>query len=142
RSATADSRNALVGLDHVSGATKQEHLAAIGDDEQCFEVAEHLVGTPVLGQLDRCPSEIAVVLLELGFKAGEEIKGVSGRSGKASEDLVLVKAANLAGRVLDHAFAESDLPVGGHDDATVPVDAQDSGGTNTRFVFLSLSVAA
>ena len=105
RSTTANGRNSLVGIDHVAGAAEQKHLTAISDDQQRLEVAEHLVGSPVLGQLHCCSAEIAVILLELRFEAGEEIERVSRGSGKSGQDLVLIEPANLPGRVLNYSFA-------------------------------------
>ena len=49
----------------------QECLALVGDDEQGLEVAQHLVGAPVLGEFDGRAIQIAGILLELGLKARE-----------------------------------------------------------------------
>ena len=70
RAAAADGGNAVVGLDHVALAADQEGLLLVGDQQQCFQRAQHLVGAPVLGQLDCGAAQVAVVLLQLGLKAG------------------------------------------------------------------------
>ena len=67
----------------------------VGDDEQGFKVAQHLVGAPFLGQLDGGAAEVAGILLELAFEAAEEREGIGGRSGESGEDLVLIEAAYL-----------------------------------------------
>ena len=102
----------------------------VGDDEQGLEVAEHLVGAPVLGELDGGAAEVAGELLQLGFEAAEEGEGVGGGAGESGEDLVLVELADLLGGVLHDGRAEGDLAVGGHDDGVAAADAEDGGGTD------------
>src|SRR5262245_19272363 len=48
-----DREHALVRRDQIAGARDQERALLVGDDEQCLELAEHLVGAPLLGELDR-----------------------------------------------------------------------------------------
>ena len=128
--AGADGGQGLVGVDHVAGAGDQERLALVGDEQQSLEVAQHLVGAPVLGQLDGGAVQVAGVLLELGFEAGEEPEGVGGGTREAGENLVLIEAADLFGGVLEHVIAEGDLAIGGHDDLAVAADANDGGGAD------------
>ena len=45
--------DAIVGLDQVAGARQQEHRLAVEHDQHRLEAAQHAVGAPVLGQLDR-----------------------------------------------------------------------------------------
>ena len=115
-------------------AGEQEGLAGVGDDEQGFELAQHLVGAPVLGELDGGAAEVAGILLELGFEAGEEREGVGGGAGEAGEDLVLVELADFLGGVLHDGAAERDLAIGGHDDGVAAADADDGGGANAAAV--------
>jgi hypothetical protein len=119
-----------VWLDHVAIAGEQEHLLGVGDDEQGLELAEELVGAPVLGELDGGAAEVAAVLLELGLEAGEEREGVGGGARKAGEDLVVIEAADFLGGVLHDGRAEGDLSVGGHHHAVAAANAQDGGGAH------------
>jgi hypothetical protein len=73
-------------------------------------------------------------LLQLIFKTREERQGVCGTSGEACDDLVVVKAPRLLGIVLDHAFAESHLAVGGEHHFVVFPHAQNR-RTVHRFTF-------
>ena len=63
--ARADGRRVAVGLDDVAGAGQQQRLLAVGDDQQRLQPAQHAIGAPVLGQLDRRAQQVAVVLLQL-----------------------------------------------------------------------------
>ncbi len=75
---------------------------------------QNFVRTPIFGQLYCRAAQIAVVLLQLRLKAGEERKSVGCGPGESGEDFVVVQPADLLGRVLDDAFAERDLAVRGH----------------------------
>src|ERR1700694_4377660 len=93
-------------------------------------MAQKFVGAPFFGELDGAASQVAVILLQLRFKAAEEGESVGRRAGKSRQDLVLIQAANLLGGVLDDAFAERDLAISGHDDSAVAADAKNCGGAN------------
>src|SRR5437016_6098681 len=88
--ATANGSNAAVGLDDVALAAEQECLFLVRDQQQGFEVAQKFVGAPVFCQLDRAPSQVAVILLQLRFEAAEKGESVGRRASKSSQDLVLV----------------------------------------------------
>ena len=66
--AGTDGDNVVVGLDHVAGAGNHEKIAAIRDNQQRFQPAQHAIRAPIFGELHRRPLEIAVELLELGLK--------------------------------------------------------------------------
>jgi hypothetical protein len=51
--AGADGDHAVVRLDDVAGAGQQVDLVLVGDQQHGLEPAQHPVGAPVLGQLDR-----------------------------------------------------------------------------------------
>ena len=70
----------------------------VGHNEQRLEIAQHLVGAPILGQFDGGAIQVAGVLLQLGFEAREKRECIGGRSGETGENLVLIEAANLAWR--------------------------------------------
>ena len=124
RASAADGRDARVRFDHVALSADEEGLALVGDQKQGFQRAQHLVGAPVLGQLDGGAAQVAVILLQLRLEASEQREGVGGGTGKAGEDLVLIQAANLAGRVLNDAFPEGDLAVSGHNHFSIPANAK------------------
>jgi hypothetical protein len=68
-----------------------------------------------------------MILLQLRFETAEERKGIGGRTGKSREYLVLIKAANLLGRVLNNPFTEGDLAVPRHHHITVSADTKNCG---------------
>ncbi len=80
---------------------------------------------PVLGQLDGGPGEIAAVLLELDLEAGEQGEGVRGGPGEAGQDVPLVEAADLLGRLFEDGLAHGHLAVGGHGRFPLVPDADD-----------------
>src|SRR5215471_18979617 len=49
----ADREHAFFGRDEVARAGDQERRRLVRDDQERFELAQHLVGPPVLGELDR-----------------------------------------------------------------------------------------
>ncbi len=104
-SAGADGGDRLIGIDYITRPGDQKCLTLVGDDEQRFKVAQHLVGAPVFGELHGRAIEVAGVLLEFCFEAREEIEGVGSRSGKTGEDFLLIKPANFLGRVLEDVVA-------------------------------------
>src|ERR1700679_4152156 len=114
--AGSDGRNGLVWVDNVSRSGEDERLAFIGYKEQRFKIAQHLVGAPILRQLDGRAVKLAGKLLQLGLKTRKEIEGVRSGSGKPGKYLVLIEAANLPRGVFQHVIAERNLPIGGHDD--------------------------
>ena len=76
--ARADRGGVAVGLDDVARPREQQRLFPIGDQQQRLEPAEHPVGAPVLGQLDRRAGEVAAVLLEAGLELLEQRDAVGG----------------------------------------------------------------
>jgi hypothetical protein len=85
--------------------------------------------------------EVAGVLLQLGLEARKEREGVGGGAGKPGQDLVLVEAANLFGRMFQHVVAQRDLPIGGHDHLAVAPHANHGGGTNAVTIQVTTTVA-
>ena len=76
--ARADRDDAVLGLEHVAVAGDDQRGLAVGDREHRLEPAQHAVGAPVLGELDRRAHQVALVLLELGLEALEQREGVGG----------------------------------------------------------------
>jgi hypothetical protein len=94
-------------------------LLFVADQEQGFEMAQEFIGAPVFGKFDGAASQVAVILLELGFEASEEGECVGCRTGESSEDFVVVKTTDFLRGVFDNGLAESDLSVAGKDYAAV-----------------------
>src|SRR4029077_9577115 len=90
-STAANSRNPSIGLDHVTLTTQQKSLLFVRDEQQRFQVPQKLVGTPILGQFDRAPANVAMILLQLRFKPAEQRKRVGGRAGETCQNLILIK---------------------------------------------------
>ena len=115
----------LGGLDHVAGARQEEGLVLVGDEEQGLELAQHLVGPPVLGELDRGARQVALVFLELRLEVLEQGEGVGGRAGEADQDLAVVDRPHLAGVALHHGLAHGHLAVAGHGHLAVAAHRDD-----------------
>ena len=75
------------------------------------EVAQELVGAPVLGEFDRGANELAAVLFKLAFEPFEQGEGVSGAAGETGQDFFVVEPAHLARRALDDDIAQGHLAV-------------------------------
>jgi len=85
------------------------------------------VGTPVFREFDGATAQVAVILLQFGLEPAEQGESVGGRAGKSGQNLVLIKAPNFFGPVLDDGFAERDLSVAGHNNLVVAAHAEDGG---------------
>src|SRR6266496_4923491 len=109
--AAADRGDPAVGLDDIALAAQQKCLLFVGNQQQSFQVTQELVGTPVFGQLHGGAADVAVILLQFGLKAAEKRERVRSRAGKSGQNLLLIQAADLLGRVLYNAAAERDLAV-------------------------------
>ena len=72
----ADRQDAVVGLDHISGAGKQQGMFGVNGDQHSFKAPQHFIHPPILGQLDRRTQQIAVVLLKLLLQPVIKGKGV------------------------------------------------------------------
>ena len=60
-----------------------------------LEVAEILVGAPVLGELDAGAGELAGRGFELGLKPFEQGEGIGGRSREPRHDLIRITSYNV-----------------------------------------------
>ena len=123
RTAGADGGHALVRLDHVAVAAHDVGVLRVRHQQQRFQVAQHAVRAPLLGQFHHRARQIAVELLQLRFEAREEREGVGRGAGEARQNLVVVEAAQLPGRRLQHLVPERHLPVAGHHDLVVAAHA-------------------
>jgi hypothetical protein len=101
----------VLGLEHVAVAGDDQRGLAVGHGQHGLQPAQHAVGAPVLGQLDRRAHQVALVLLQLALEALEQGEGVRGGAGEAGQHLVVVELADLAGGCLDDDVAQGDLAV-------------------------------
>ena len=85
RTSAADCGNAGIRLDHIALSADQEGLTLIGDQQQSLELAQHLIGAPVLSQLDRRTAQ-----------GCRDTAPASTQSGRISENASAVDPANPA----------------------------------------------
>src|SRR5713226_4692416 len=116
--------DAVVRLDHVSGAAHQIRVLLVADQEQRFEMPQGAVGAPVFGQLHDGPGQVAVVFVELLLEPGKKRKGVGRTAGEPGQDLVVEQALDFPGLCLDDAFSNGDL--------AVAYDSQTTSAANTE----------
>src|SRR5689334_426942 len=121
----ADRDHSLVRRDQIAGSGDEQRRRLVGDDEQCLELAEHLVGAPVLRELDRGPLEVPAVLLELRLESREERERVGGRARESGEHLAALEPADLRGGLLHDGRSDGDLAVRGHGDLALVAHTED-----------------
>src|SRR6185312_5044628 len=93
-------------------------------------MSQKLIGAPVFGQLNRASADVAVILLQLGFKSAEERKRIRSRTRETRQNLVLIQPPYFLRRMFNHAFAKRDLPISGHDYVAIPANTQNCSGAN------------
>ena len=71
-----DCADAIIGLDYIAVPGNQECGLGVRNNQQRFEMAQRAILAPFLGQLDGGLRKIALVFLELPFKALEKGKRV------------------------------------------------------------------
>src|ERR1700686_3861031 len=87
-SARTDGHQAVVRLDDIAVAGKNESSLGVGNDKQGFQMAKSAVLPPLLGQLDRGFLKIAGKLLQLAFEAFKKCNRIGRGAGKTSNDLI------------------------------------------------------
>ena len=95
RAARADGGDAFIRLDHVAVAAHDVGVLRVRHQQQRFQMPQHVVGAPFLGQLHHGARQVAVELLQLGFEAREQREGVRRGAGESRQDLVVVEAAQF-----------------------------------------------
>lgn len=113
-------------------------MFGVGHDQHGFESAQDAVGTPVAGQFDRGAHQVALVLFELGLEAFLQRERVGRGAGETGQDLVVIEAADLAGRALDDDVAQGDLAIAAERDTVAAADTHDGGGVKLFHAFLPL----
>ena len=110
----------------------RQSILQVGDEQEGFQVPQHLVGAPVARQLHRGAPEVALVLLQLVLETGKQRKCVGGRTRETRQDLVAMEAAYLAGRRFQYLRTLGDLAVPRQNDLAVSSNAQNGCGANLR----------
>src|SRR5215467_860721 len=87
---------------------------------------------PVLSQLDGGFLKIAGRFLQLAFKTFKQGDGIGGRTGKASQNFVVVQATSLARGVLHDVVAHGDLSISDKHHFVVLAHTQDRGAVHRR----------
>src|SRR5690606_1889323 len=77
-----------------------------------------------------------------GFEALLLGEGIGRGAGEAGQDLVVVQAADLAGRALDDDVAQGDLAIAAQRDAVAAAHADDGGGVKLFHAFLPMKALA
>jgi len=129
RSTATDGGDAAIRFYDIPLPAEQEHLFAIRDKQQCFEMTQEFIRAPVFRQFNGRAAKVAVVLLQFLFKPAEQRKRIGGGTCKACQNLVLVEPADLLGRVLDYGLAEGYLAVAGQYNLPIAANRQNSGRT-------------
>src|SRR5207302_11405584 len=89
-SARTDGHQAVVLLDDIAIAGKNESTLCVGNDKQGFQMAKSAVLAPFLGQLDRGILEIAGKLLKLAFEAFKKGNRIGRGAGGSGNHLVIL----------------------------------------------------
>src|SRR3984893_11450488 len=87
-------------------------------------MAQRSVCAPFLRELYCSAREEAMVLLQLVLEARKKRKRVRRATGESGDNLVVVEAPGLFRVVLNHAFAESHLPITRQRNFVVLADTQ------------------
>ncbi len=127
RAARADGDCSVLRLDDIAVAGYDEQILRIADQQQGLQAAQVAVRPPVLGELDRRASQVAV-LLQLALEALEQRERVGGAAGEAGYHLAVGQAPHFAGVGLHDGVAERDLAVTAERDRVVAAYRQDGGG--------------
>jgi hypothetical protein len=81
-SARTDGHQAVVRLDDIAIAGKNESALGVGNDKQGFQMAKSAVLAPFLGQLDRGFLQIAGKLLKLAFEPFKKCNRIGRGAGE------------------------------------------------------------
>src|SRR5207237_9920068 len=77
RTARAHRENSLLRRDQVSRAGEEQRGAAVRDDQERFELAQHLVGPPVLCEHDRGQLQVPALLVWLRLARTKQAERVA-----------------------------------------------------------------
>ncbi len=114
----------------------------VGGDEHGVEVAQVLVGAPLLAEADRGAKQVALVLLEVLLELVEEGEGVGDSARETHHDPVVEEPAHLDGVLLHDHVADGDLAVAGDCHLAVALHRHDGGGVQRAHVAATFSGAA
>ena len=88
-------------------------------DQHGFQPAQHAIGAPVFGELDRGATQLATVAFEHAFETFQQGKCIGRGAGKSRDDLVVVDLAHLGGIALHHRVTQRDLAITADNDRAV-----------------------
>ncbi len=111
----------------VTGAGDGIDRLAVGADQHGFQLAQVLVGAPVLGQFDTGAGQLAGILFQLLLKPFEQGEGVGRGAGEPGHHLAIGQSPDLAGIALDDGLAHRHLTVAGDDGGCALAHRQDGG---------------
>ena len=109
--ARADGDDAELGLEHIARPGDDQRRRRVGHGKHRLQPPQHAVRSPILGQFDGRPRQVALVLLELGLEALEQRERVRRGAGESRQHALVIKPAHLARARLDDDAAERDLSV-------------------------------
>src|SRR5689334_5959353 len=91
-----------------------------------------LVGAPFLAEFHSGALQLAVILLQFGFKSCEESECVGGRAGEPRDDFLVVEPPNFSGARFHDGFVKSYLPITGYSDVVVSSNCKNCGAADPR----------
>src|SRR5688500_14556471 len=134
RASGSDREDAVVGLDDLAVPRNEQARLPVGDRQHRLEVAQDLVGAPLLGELDRGPGQVRWPALDLLFELLEQREGVGRRAREAGDDPTVVHLADLDRAPFHHRVAERYLAVSTKGDGALPADRADRGGLDPGLI--------
>ncbi len=87
-------------------------------------MSQGAIGAPLFGQFHHGAAEVAVILLQLLLKPGEQRQGIGGASGETRHHFLIIETADFAGLLLDDVLAHGHLAVASHGEPSVAPDAE------------------
>src|SRR6202040_1832434 len=97
RTARADGENSLLRRDEVARAGEKQRGVPVRDDQERLELAQHLVGPPVLRELDRGALQVPAILVELRLETGKERERIGRGARESREHVAAREPADLGG---------------------------------------------
>src|SRR5450830_175794 len=85
--ARTDGADAVFRFQYVAVARDDQGRFGVSHQQHRFQAAQHAVGAPVLGHLDRGAQQVALVLFQLAFEAVEQGEGIGGPPAKPHRTL-------------------------------------------------------
>ncbi len=122
-----DGDDAVVRLDQLSGTAQEKAVLQVSHHQQRLQPAEDPVAAPVLGQLHRCPRQVAGIAVQLLLELFVERERIGDGAGESGQHLAALHGAHLVGVRLYDRLADADLAVAAQRDSAVLAYAEDGG---------------